>query len=124
MSDQAKMPTLELIVIQCSDIEASKDFYATFGLSFVEEQHGKGPRHYSCVISSVVFELYPKKNDGTVGTMRIGFRIPDLDQTVEAIRSRGMRIQREVADSAWGRRAVVVDPDGNIVELSAIVQQD
>src|SRR5882672_11301872 len=39
-------PTLSLIVLQSSDVEAAREFYSLLGLSFVEEQHGKGPRHY------------------------------------------------------------------------------
>ncbi len=33
---------INLIVLSCSDIEKSKNFYAHLGLSFTKEQHGNG----------------------------------------------------------------------------------
>ncbi|MSU80018.1 MAG: bleomycin resistance protein [Gemmataceae bacterium] len=116
----AELPALSLIVLQSSNIEAAKDFYALLGLSFAEEQHGRGPRHYACILGSVVFEIYPRRENAGLAATRIGFRVPALDRTVDAIRSRGMRILREATDSPWGRRAVVEDPDGNCVELTSL----
>lgn len=113
-------PTLSLLVLHSGDVEAAKDFYSLLGLSFVEEQHGKGPVHYSAAAGPLVLEIYPCQGNNPSAPVRIGFRVPSLDQTVERVRSQGRRIIREAQDSAWGRRAVVEDPDGNRVELSSI----
>lgn len=112
--------TLSLIVFQSADIDAAKNFYSLLGLSFVDEQHGRGPRHYSCTLGDMVLEIYPRQENGATGTARFGFRVTSLDGTLDALRSRGMRILREAADSPWGRRAVVEDPDGNRVELTSL----
>ncbi len=110
-------PSLSLIVLQSGNVDAAKDFYSAMGLSFVEEQHGNGPRHYSATMGRLVLEIYPCR-EKPVAPLRIGFDVPALDQTIEMLRSRGIRIVREAKDSPWGRRAVVEDPDGNRVELA------
>jgi hypothetical protein len=34
-------------------------FFTSFGMSFVSEKHGKGPRHHSFQQGDKVFEIYP-----------------------------------------------------------------
>jgi lactoylglutathione lyase len=113
-------PTLSLVVLQSGDVEAAKDFYSLLGLSFVEEQHGKGPRHYSATLGALVLEIYPCQGSNPPAPLRIGFRVPCLDRILQTLRSRGARIVSEAKDSPWGRRGVVEDPDGNRVELAAV----
>jgi lactoylglutathione lyase len=117
---EATPPALSLVVLQSGDIEAAKDFYTLLGLSFVEEQHGKGPRHFSAALGGLLLEIYPCQGSNPPAPVRIGFRIPCLDQTLEMLRGRGVRILQEAKDSPWGRRAVVESPDGNKVELAAM----
>ena len=113
-------PTLALIVLQSADVESAKDFYSLLGMSFVEEQHGQGPRHYSANLGGLVLEIYPCQGSTSISSLRIGFRVPSLDRTLDMLRRRGARIVREAKDSPWGRRAVVEDPDGNRVELAPL----
>ena len=117
--EESPSPTLSLVVLQSSDIEAAKNFFGLLGLSFVEEQHGKGPRHYSATLGSLVLEIYPCHGGTAPTPMRIGFRVSSVDQTLEILRLGGARIVREAKGSPWGRRAVVEDPDGNKVELTS-----
>ena len=111
-------PALSLVVLQSRDVEAAKNFYSLLGLSFVEEQHGKGPEHYSSNVGAILLEIYPCQGTDAPSPLRIGFRVPYLDRTIEILRSRGVRIVSEAKDSPWGRRAVVEDADGNRIELS------
>jgi lactoylglutathione lyase len=115
---ESSFPTLSLVVLQCANIQAARDFYSLLGLTFVEEQHGKGPRHFSAAIGSFVLEIYPCQANKPSAPLRIGFRVPSLDQTLAVLRSNRARIVREASDSPWGRRAVVEDPDGNRIELT------
>lgn len=115
--ETSEMPSLSLLVLQSADVQAAKNFYSLLGLSFVEEQHGTGPKHYAAALESLVLEIYPRAGNGQPAPLRIGFRVPSLDRTLDQLRSRGVRIVREATDSRWGRRAVVEDPDGNRVEL-------
>ena len=56
-------PTLSLVVLQARDVESAKEFYSRLGLSFIAEQHGTGPRHYSATLGQLVFEIYPCRAD-------------------------------------------------------------
>lgn len=66
----------------------------------------------------MVFEIYPlsQKSSPTTG-MRIGFRVEAVDEIVERLSQVGGQILTPPSDSEWGRRAVVKDPDGHVVEL-------
>ncbi len=94
------------------------EFYSRLGLQFVRHQHGSGPAHFAAMIGSSVFELYPQGPNGpsTLGT-RIGFSVPSLDAAMAALSDYPAAIVSPPKDSEWGRRAVVVDPDGHRVEL-------
>jgi len=114
-------PVLSLVVLQARDLERAKEFYSLLGLEFITERHGSGPAHYAAKLGSIVFEIYPCKSGTTMVPLRVGFCVPSLESTMDALRQRGARIIKEAANSPWGRRAVVEDPDGNPVELSPSV---
>lgn len=86
------MSTLSYIVIFCSDVEASRQFYAAHGLDMRREQHDGGPVHYSCALDGVVLELYPAGDRPPTRT-RLGLRVPGAEMTTD------------------------VDPDGNILDI-------
>lgn len=103
---------LSLLVLRCEDIEVSKNFYELFGLSFVEEKHGKGPIHYSCVINEFVFELYPNNGQKTNDNNRLGFKVSELENIIS---------KATISDSyefSGNKIYVLKDPDGRKVEIS------
>jgi lactoylglutathione lyase len=87
------MVKLRLVVLRCEDLERSRRFYEALGLSFVEEQHGAGPRHFAAVIADLVIELYPASATHPVNDIRLGFEVTDVEA------------------------GVVEDPDGRKIEL-------
>lgn len=50
---------LDVVVLRCADLDATLAFYERLGLEFAEEQHGRGPRHFSTQLGAAVLELYP-----------------------------------------------------------------
>jgi lactoylglutathione lyase len=110
--------TLNLVVLRCSDAARAAEFYGRLGISFTLERHGSGSEHYAADLGGSVFELYPATPDGpsTLGT-RIGFSVPSLDDVIAAYADMPAAVVSPVKDSPWGRRAVVVDPDGHRMEL-------
>ena len=123
MTDSHDAPALRctLIVLRCADIDMARSFYEALGARFVEEKHGEGPRHYAASIGRMTLELYPGEAD--VGT-RVGFGVADVDATVTVLQALGASVRSAPKDSAWGRRAVVLDPDGRSVELSRTSMPD
>lgn len=100
---------LTLLVLYCSDVDASLRFYERLGLSFVKEQHGAGPVHYSTQIGDVVLELYPAGR--RPGRVRLAFSVPAaLHATLQ---------QATGQTSREPERAIVLeDPDRNHVEIT------
>ncbi|NBV25309.1 MAG: bleomycin resistance protein [Proteobacteria bacterium] len=111
-------PTLNLVVLRSANLEQTAAFYTCLGLKFARHRHGNGPEHFASENAGTVFELYPVAADGfsTLGT-RIGFRVPSVDATLAALGNYPSTVVSPARDSEWGRRAVVVDPDGHRVEL-------
>jgi lactoylglutathione lyase len=109
---------LNLVVLRCADLDRAREFYSRLGLQFSRHQHGKGPEHWTGEVGGCVFELYPASSDSksTLGT-RIGFRIPNLDKTIAALSDFPGALSSPAKDTEWGRRAVILDPDGHKVEL-------
>ena len=116
--NNALPPHLNLVVLHSSDIKRAESFYRTMGLSFTLHAHGSGPQHYSSEVNGLVFEIYPltAKSSPTIGT-RIGFRVDSVDEIVRLLSEIGAVVVTPPADSEWGRRAVVKDFDGHIIEL-------
>jgi predicted enzyme related to lactoylglutathione lyase len=115
---QQKTPSLNLVVLRSSDIDRAMAFYSKLGLEFTKHRHGNGPEHYSAELEGAVFELYPQSGNGksSLGT-RIGFVVPSVDEAIKALADCPEAALSSPKDSEWGRRAIVVDPDGHRVEL-------
>lgn len=111
-------PRLCLVVIRSRDLATSRRFYEAIGLTFREEQHGNGPRHLTCILGDTVFEIYPVSSDeDSTTSARLGFRIRDIELALSAVVDRSGTIVSQPKASPWGKRAVVRDPDGHVVEL-------
>ena len=103
---------INLLVLQCKELEASKQFYELLGFSFVEEKHGAGPLHYSSQDAGFVFELYPLAKNEAAGNTRLGFSVKDIRQVFSRM---AIASQHEFN----GKQIYVAqDPDGRKVELS------
>lgn len=114
-------PRISLLVLRVSDLERAADFYRLLGFEFKKHAHGSGPEHYASETEGLVFELYPASAKRPVSSsVRMGFVVEDIDaMTVRLGGLTGAKVLSMPADSEWGRRAVVADPDGHRVELVA-----
>ena len=110
--------SLNLVVLRSTGLERARGFYECLGLQFARHRHGSGPEHLSAELGGCIFELYPQPtgSTSTLGT-RIGFSVPSLDAIISALSDFPAAIISPPQDSPWGRRAVVVDPDGHRIEL-------
>jgi lactoylglutathione lyase len=110
---------LNLVVIRSGNIELSANFYQRLGLSFVKHKHGNGLEHFASEVGCTTFEIYPC-TPATVPTTatRLGFQVSCVDTVICELEKQGISIITPPANSPWGRRAVVADPDGHRVELT------
>ncbi|MCA0454483.1 MAG: VOC family protein [Chloroflexi bacterium] len=114
---------MSLLVLRTSTIETTLAFYRAFGLTFAQEQHGTGPVHYSTALGDTTLELYPAETTQMLdrkagGATMIGIKVESVDAVIEALNQLGIQPLSPAKDSAWGRRATVLDPDGRLVELT------
>ncbi len=116
----ANYPELSLLVLRVSDIEHAAVFYGALGLKFVRHRQGKGPEHYVCTMDGGwVLVLYPAMSiDEESHSIRLGFHVDSVEDTVERLADLGARIVTPPKRSDWGRRAVVRDPFGLTLELT------
>ncbi|HTN86450.1 MAG TPA: hypothetical protein VL242_22270 [Sorangium sp.] len=100
---------LTLVVLYCANVDVSLRFYERLGLSFVKEQHGAGPIHYSSQLGDVVLELYPAGRRPR--RVRLAITVP------AALHSVVRQAAGETSHQA--ERAVMLeDPDGNKIEIT------
>ena len=101
---------IKLLVLRCTNIEISKEFYELLGFGFKKEQHGKGPVHFASDQNDFVLELYPAKNNEN-DNIRLGFEIDNLLSKLERL-----KVLEEYEFNSTKVR-VVADPDGRKIEL-------
>lgn len=100
---------INLLVLYVSDIAESRRFYELLGLTFVREQHGDGPVHYSAeLFGGLILELYPAPA-GVESRVRLGLTVSDPHAVVDRLRTAGFTVKRS---------DLAIDPDGNRVVLS------
>jgi lactoylglutathione lyase len=105
-------------VIRSINLEESVKFYQMLGLNFEKHQHGNGLEHFASNIGQVTFEIYPQTaQTGTTTGTRLGFQVLDVDSLVIGLQKEDVTVITKPSHSQWGRRAVVVDPDGHRIEL-------
>lgn len=99
-----------------SQSETLRGFYTKLGFQFVEEQHGKGPLHYSAALGDGILEIYPLSvGSETDSSTRLGFAVADFAAVIENLGD--LFEVHGSKQTPWGLRAVVKDPDGRTVEL-------
>ena len=108
---------MNLTVLRSPDIDRASNFYRRIGLLFTKHRHGNGPEHYTSCVDGFVFEIYPLGKHPPTTSTRIGFSVDDVDSIVPMLIAISAELISPTADSEWGRRAVVKDLDGHIVEL-------
>lgn len=52
----------QILIIRSRNIDHVKEHFEALGMSFVSEQHGDGPVHYSYGNDTNLIEIYPAKD--------------------------------------------------------------
>ena len=111
------MRSLNLLVLRCRDLEASRTFYELLGLRFTKHAHGAGPEHYAHEDERGVFELYPTSALDAAGATGLGFAVADLEGARASLAAAALK-PSVIRDNPWGRSFVVRDPDERRVEVT------
>lgn len=68
-------------------------------------------------LEGIVFEIYPRNSNIDTSAVRLGFRVSSVDKVVADLEEIEVVVLSSPRDSQWGRRAVILDPDGYKIEL-------
>lgn len=111
-------PMLNLLVLRCGNLEASRRFYQALGLALIEEKHGNGPVHYSCTLGPTVLELYPGTSPAMhAPTEMLGLSVGDISAVLTALDLAGFTLPINKPSADNSDHIKVVDPDGRKVLL-------
>lgn len=108
---------LNQITVSVADVEKSIDFYEKLGLRLIVEALPHYAR-FECVEGDSTFSLHQvdKPSDGT--GIWIYFEVPDLDNFVNRLISKGFVFEELPNDKFWlWREARLKDPDNNLLIL-------
>ena len=111
------MRPLNLLVLRCRDVEASRAFYEAFGYRFTKHAHGTGPEHYAHEGEGGVLELYPATSPQGGDMTGVGFAVNHLEPVRTILESKSFA-PGPIRDNPWGRSFVVRDPDDRRVEVT------
>ncbi|MGB3652311.1 MAG: VOC family protein [Rivularia sp. (in: cyanobacteria)] len=64
-----------------------------------------------------VVHIYPRNSNIDTSAVRLGFRVSSVDKVVADLEEIEVVVFSSPRDSQWGRRAVILDPDGYKIEL-------
>jgi lactoylglutathione lyase len=110
---------VNLLVLRCKDVEATRRFYEQLGAVFTKEKHGAGPEHYAWENAGFVMELYPTRKDQLPDGVRLGFATSLLaDVSGPVLHSPGIKVLKPPYATADRLIMLLEDPDGRKVEIS------
>jgi|688.fasta_scaffold379269_2 lactoylglutathione lyase len=119
--DVLQLPQAQYLVLRVADINASAQFFSLLGFNPIQEQHGSGPEHFSFRIhGDLVLELYPwnKETSPPTNFARFGLLVPSMSEIRNKLSVAQIPVTRESSAGANREWILVLDPDGNQVEIS------
>jgi lactoylglutathione lyase len=109
--------SLNFITLYARDIQETATCYRILGLDFVEEQHGKGPRHLATRTAGLTLEIYPCETTIVDGFL-LGFEVEDLRECRDRLAAAGVKITSEIAERHGFWRFIAQDADWRRVLVS------
>jgi predicted enzyme related to lactoylglutathione lyase len=112
------MTTFAMAMLVCSNLARSRDFYRDILMlkvgtdafpEWVDFDLGDGKR----------LGLHPLGNGLAVrsGSLQLGFHVENVDAFIADARTAGVRVLQDPFEQAFGRVAVIADPDGYVLQV-------
>jgi len=110
------MLSIDFIVLRSKNLAAMTAFYSTLGLEFQEQKHGNGPTHFAANLDGSILEIYPLGEHGSpTSGLYLGLSVSGLDSILETL---GDGCVRSRNSDTTGKQAVIVDPEGHVLQLT------
>jgi catechol 2,3-dioxygenase-like lactoylglutathione lyase family enzyme len=112
------MANFSIVMLVCSDLTRSRDFYRDVLALPVLQDLPKRPVRFA-LSAGAILSLHRKSDVLAVrpGSLQLGFTVDDVDQFVADCIARGVPIFQDPYDEPFGRIAIVGDPDGYPVQV-------
>lgn len=114
------MSMANMNILLCSEkMEFVKLFYEAIGVTCVQEKHCGGPTHFAFQDSFSAIEIYPPRSYGSASIV-FRFNVENVDASMNAVADKFSLtdlVIESARDLKTGRKAVLADPDGRVVEL-------
>ncbi len=124
---------LTFVALSVADLERSTSFYQTLlGVPVQHTTHdeelddpwygGAHAAHSFTDGAFLHFAIYPARLPERPPTQaaQVGFQVADFDGVHERVERAGVEVVQAPRDEPWGRTARYLDPDGNIVSITAL----
>jgi catechol 2,3-dioxygenase-like lactoylglutathione lyase family enzyme len=115
------MGKFSIVMLVCSDLARSRDFYRdVLGLPVLQDLP-KRPVRFA-LAGGAILSLHRKSDVLAVrpGSLQLGFTVDDVDRFVGDCIERGVPVFQDPYDEPFGRIAVVGDPDGYPVQVGTL----
>ena len=108
------------ITLTVSDLKRSVEFYEkTLGLQKKYEFNDYAG--FDCGGVEIGLKTWGEREKPRKGEPCIDFLVDNVDDFVELISRKGVRIIKKPEDSLWGSRfAIITDPDGHEIQISQV----
>ncbi len=108
------------VILAVSDIDKSLEFYhEIIGLPIKNQRRS----WIDLGTSGAILSLHPASltaehiGSSIENGITLGFLVGDIKSSVEELKSKGIKIHREIVDREAGKNAIVLDPDDYLVSL-------
>jgi catechol 2,3-dioxygenase-like lactoylglutathione lyase family enzyme len=115
------MAKFSVVMLVCSDLARSRDFYRdVLGLPVLQDLP-KRPVRFS-LADGAVLSLHRKSDVLAVrpGSLQLGFTVENVDEFVADCVARGVPVFQDPYDEPFGRVAIVGDPDGYPLQVATL----
>jgi catechol 2,3-dioxygenase-like lactoylglutathione lyase family enzyme len=115
------MAKFSVVMLVCSDLARSRDFYRdVLGLPVLQDLP-KRPVRFS-LADGAVLSLHRKSDVLAVrpGSLQLGFTVENVDEFVAGCVARGVPVFQDPYDEPFGRVAIVGDPDGYPLQVATL----
>ena len=115
------MAKFSIVMLVCSDLTRSRDFYReVLGLPVLQDLP-KRPVRFA-LSGGAILSLHRKSDVLAVrpGSLQLGFTVEDVDRFVADCIARGVPIFQDPYDEPFGRIAIIGDPDGYPIQVGTL----
>ena len=115
------MAKFSIVMLVCSDLQRSRDFYREVMDLPVLQDLPKRPVRFA-LGDGAVLSLHRKSDVLKVrpGSLQLGFTVADVDTFVAGCVARGVPLFQDPYDEPFGRIAIIGDPDGYPLQIATL----